>query len=52
MRLILHDPVAHWLIVAAVVAVVVGEIAATLLGNARDGKRHLLGGSERVAASC
>jgi protein-S-isoprenylcysteine O-methyltransferase Ste14 len=37
MPLLLHDPVARWLVVAAAVAVVVGEVVATLLGQARDG---------------
>jgi protein-S-isoprenylcysteine O-methyltransferase Ste14 len=41
--LLLHDPVAHWLVVAAAVAVVVGEIVATYLGHARDGRRRLPG---------
>jgi protein-S-isoprenylcysteine O-methyltransferase Ste14 len=36
----LHDPVAHWLVVAAAIAVAVGEVAATYLGRARDGKRQ------------
>ena len=40
---LLHDPVAHWLIVAAAVAVVTGEIVATYLGHAREGKRQILG---------
>jgi protein-S-isoprenylcysteine O-methyltransferase Ste14 len=44
MPLLLHDPFAHWLVVAAAVAVVVGELVATILGQARDGKRHVLGG--------
>jgi hypothetical protein len=35
---LLHDPVAHWLVVAAAVAVVTGEIVATYLGHAREGK--------------
>ena len=34
--MLFHDPVAHWLVVAAAVAVVVGEIVATYLGHARD----------------
>jgi protein-S-isoprenylcysteine O-methyltransferase Ste14 len=37
----LHDPVAHWLVVAAAVAVVVGEIVATYLGHARVGERRV-----------
>jgi protein-S-isoprenylcysteine O-methyltransferase Ste14 len=41
---LLHDPVAHWLVVATAVAVVVGEVVATCLGQARDGKRHVLRG--------
>jgi protein-S-isoprenylcysteine O-methyltransferase Ste14 len=40
---LLHDPVAHWLVVATAVAVVVGEVVATYLGRARDGKRHMPG---------
>ena len=43
MPLLLHDPVAHWLVVAAGVAVFVGEVAVTYLGRARDGKRPFLG---------
>ena len=43
MPLLLHDPVAHWLVVAAAVAVVVGEVVATYLGQARDGERRVLG---------
>ena len=43
MPLLLHDPVAHWLVVATAVAVVVGEVVATYLGRARDRKRHMLG---------
>jgi protein-S-isoprenylcysteine O-methyltransferase Ste14 len=43
MPLLLHDPVAHWLLVAAAVAVLVGEVAATYLGRTRDGKHQLLG---------
>jgi protein-S-isoprenylcysteine O-methyltransferase Ste14 len=42
MQLLLHDPVAHWLVVAAAVAVVLGEVIATFLGRAGDGERHLL----------
>lgn len=41
---LLHDPAAHWLVVATAFAVVVTEIVATLVGQARDGARHLLGG--------
>ena len=33
---LLHDPVAHWLIVATAVAVSTGEIVATYLGRARE----------------
>ena len=40
---LLHDPVAHWLIVAAAVAVVTGEAVATYLGHAREGKRQVFG---------
>lgn len=43
MPLLLHDPVAHWLVVAAAVAVVVGEVVATYLGRARNGVRRPLG---------
>jgi hypothetical protein len=42
--LLLHDPAAHWLFVAAAVAVVVGEVVATVLGRVRDRERRLLGG--------
>ena len=42
MTLLLHDPVAHWLLVGAAVATVVGEIVATYLGRARDGQGRLL----------
>lgn len=38
MRLLLHDPLAHWLVVGAAVAVVAGEILATYVGRARDGR--------------
>jgi protein-S-isoprenylcysteine O-methyltransferase Ste14 len=40
--LLLHDPFAHWLVVATAVAVVVGEIIATYLGHARDGEGRVL----------
>jgi len=43
MPVLLHDPVAHWLLVAAAGAIVVGELVATYLGRARDGERRLLG---------
>jgi protein-S-isoprenylcysteine O-methyltransferase Ste14 len=43
MPLLSHDPIAHWLVVAAAVATVVGEVVATCLGQARDGERRLLG---------
>jgi protein-S-isoprenylcysteine O-methyltransferase Ste14 len=43
MPLLLHDPIAHGLVIATAVAVVVGEVVATYLGRARDGKRHVLG---------
>jgi hypothetical protein len=43
MPLLLQDPVAHWLVVATAVAVVVGEIVASYIGRARDGERRLLG---------
>jgi protein-S-isoprenylcysteine O-methyltransferase Ste14 len=35
--LLLHDPVAHWLLVAAAVAIVLGEVVATYLGQDRHG---------------
>jgi protein-S-isoprenylcysteine O-methyltransferase Ste14 len=43
MRLLLHDPVAHWLVVGAGIVVGVGEIVATYLGQTRDGERRVLG---------
>jgi protein-S-isoprenylcysteine O-methyltransferase Ste14 len=43
MPLLLHDPIAHWLVIAAAVATVVGEIVLSYLGQARDGVRHPLG---------
>jgi protein-S-isoprenylcysteine O-methyltransferase Ste14 len=43
MPLLLHDPVAHRLVIAAAVVVVLGELVASYLGRARDGKRHALG---------
>jgi protein-S-isoprenylcysteine O-methyltransferase Ste14 len=43
MRPILHDPAAHWIVVALVAATVVGEVVATYLGHARDGRRRLAG---------
>jgi protein-S-isoprenylcysteine O-methyltransferase Ste14 len=43
MPLLLHDPAASRLLAAAVGAMVVGEVAATYLGQARDGERRLLG---------
>jgi protein-S-isoprenylcysteine O-methyltransferase Ste14 len=43
MPLLLHDPIARWLVIAAAVATIVGEIAATYLGHSRDGERRLLG---------
>jgi protein-S-isoprenylcysteine O-methyltransferase Ste14 len=42
MTLLLHDPVGHWLVVAAAVATVVGEIVATYVGHARDRERRLV----------
>jgi protein-S-isoprenylcysteine O-methyltransferase len=42
MSLLLHDPVAHWLVVGTAGVVVFGEVAATYAGQARDGKRHPL----------
>ena len=44
MPLLLHNPVAHWLLVAAVVAIVVGEVVATYLGRTRDRERRPLDG--------
>ena len=43
MSQLLHDPVAHWLIVATAVAVLTGEIVATYLGRAREEKRQVFG---------
>lgn len=43
MRWLLHDPVARWLVVGSVIALVVGEVGATYLGQARDGRRRPLG---------
>jgi len=37
--LLAHDPVARWLVVAAAVAMVLGEVAASYLGHARDASR-------------
>lgn len=37
--LVQHDPLARWLIGAAAVSVVAGEVVATYLGRARDAKR-------------
>ena len=45
MTLLLHDPLAHWLVIAAAVATALGEIAATILGRARGGERR--GAAER-----
>ena len=42
MPLLLQDPVAHWLVAVAALAVVVGEVAASYLGRARDGERGLM----------
>jgi protein-S-isoprenylcysteine O-methyltransferase Ste14 len=36
MTMLLHDPVAHWLVIAAGAAALGGEILATYLGRARD----------------
>ena len=41
--MLLDDPVASWLLAAAVLAMVAGEVVPTYLGQARDGKRRLLG---------
>jgi protein-S-isoprenylcysteine O-methyltransferase Ste14 len=43
MPLLLNDPAASEVIGAAVVAMLVGEVVATYLGQARDGERRLLG---------
>lgn len=43
MPLLLHDPAAHWLVVAAALAVVAGEVVATYLAEARDGEHRLRG---------
>jgi protein-S-isoprenylcysteine O-methyltransferase len=43
MPLLLDDPAARWLVVAAAAAMVIGEVGATYLGQARDGERHLWG---------
>jgi protein-S-isoprenylcysteine O-methyltransferase Ste14 len=40
---LLHDPVAHWVVVATAIAVVAGEIAATYLGRAGNRGRRILG---------
>lgn len=40
MPLLLQDAVAHWLVVAAGGAVVIGEIVATYLGKTRNGERR------------
>jgi protein-S-isoprenylcysteine O-methyltransferase Ste14 len=40
MPLLLHDPAAHWLIVAAALVVVAGEVVATFLGHPRGGRRQ------------
>lgn len=37
MPLLLHDPVAHWLLVAAAGAIALGEVVATYLGQDRRG---------------
>jgi protein-S-isoprenylcysteine O-methyltransferase Ste14 len=42
MRFLLDDPTARWLVIAAVVTIAVGEVVATYLGQARDGRRNLL----------
>jgi protein-S-isoprenylcysteine O-methyltransferase Ste14 len=43
MMLLLHDPIAHRLVIAAAGAVGVGEIVATSLGHARDRERRVRG---------
>jgi protein-S-isoprenylcysteine O-methyltransferase Ste14 len=37
---LLHDPLAHWLVVAAAGVVGVGELVATYLGRVRDRQHH------------
>jgi protein-S-isoprenylcysteine O-methyltransferase Ste14 len=48
MALLLHDPAASWLLGAAVLVLLVGEVAATYLGQGRDGERRLLGSLYRL----
>ncbi|HEY2789783.1 MAG TPA: hypothetical protein VGI72_10005 [Gaiellales bacterium] len=43
MPLLLHDPTASLILGASAVAIVVGEVGATYLGQARDGERRPLG---------
>lgn len=43
MPLLLHDPAASEIVAVAVVAMLVGEVGATYLGQARDGQRRLFG---------
>jgi protein-S-isoprenylcysteine O-methyltransferase Ste14 len=43
MPLLLHDPTASLVLGAAAVAIVVGEVGATYLGQARDGEHRPLG---------
>lgn len=43
MPLLLDDPAASEIVAAAVVAMLVGEVGATYLGQARDGQRRLFG---------
>jgi protein-S-isoprenylcysteine O-methyltransferase Ste14 len=40
MTLLVHDPVAHWLVIAAAGATLGGELLATYLGHARDRERR------------
>ena len=40
MPLLLHDPVAHKVVIAAAVVVLAGEIVPTILGQARGGRRR------------
>jgi protein-S-isoprenylcysteine O-methyltransferase len=43
MSLLLDDPAASWIVGAAALALVAGEVGATYVGRARDGRRHLFG---------
>ncbi len=43
MRWLLHDALARWLVAGSAVALVLGEVGATYVGQARDGRRRPLG---------